>query len=103
MSTEKKSFFEVMKSYNKNFRVASIMELFERWAWYGLFAVLALYLTGSTDEGALGFSHIEKGQIMGIVTAILYLLPMITGVIADKIGYKLSLIIAYVLLISGYY
>jgi len=29
MSTEKKSFFGVMKSYNKNFRVASIMELFE--------------------------------------------------------------------------
>mgnify|MGYP000975911745 FL=1 len=103
MSTEKKSFFGVMKSYNKNFRVASVMELFERWAWYGLFAVLALYLTGSTDEGALGFSHIEKGQIMGIVTAILYLLPMITGVIADKIGYKLTLVIAYVLLMSGYY
>lgn len=103
MSVEKKSFFAVMRSYNKNFRVASIMELFERWAWYGLFAVLALYLTGSTDEGGLGFSHIEKGQIMGIVTAILYLLPMITGVIADKIGYKLSLIIAYLLLISGYY
>jgi dipeptide/tripeptide permease len=103
MSTEKKSFFSVMKSYNKNFRVASVMELFERWAWYGLFAVLALYLTGSTDEGGLGFTHTEKGQIMGIVTAILYLLPMITGVIADKIGYKLSLIIAYLLLISGYY
>ena len=103
MSTEKKSFFGVMKSYNKNFRIASVMELFERWAWYGLFAVLALYLTGSTDEGGLGFSHIEKGQIMGIVTAILYLLPIITGVIADKIGYKLSLIIAYLLLISGYY
>ena len=103
MSTGKKSFFGVMKSYNKGFWVASIMELFERWAWYGLFAVLALYLTGSTDEGGLGFSHTEKGQIMGIVTAILYLLPLFTGVIADKIGYKLSLVIAYVLLISGYY
>jgi POT family proton-dependent oligopeptide transporter len=103
MSTVKKSFFGVMRSYNKGFWVASIMELFERWAWYGLFAVLALYLTGSTDDGGLGFSHTEKGQIMGIVTAILYLLPIFTGVIADKIGYKLSLIIAYVLLISGYY
>ena len=103
MSTEKKSFFGVMKSYNKNFWVGRGMELFERWAWYGLFAVLALYLTGSTDEGGLGFTHTEKGQIMGIVTAILYLLPMITGVIADKIGYKRSLIIAYVLLITGYY
>ena len=103
MSTVKKSFFGVIKSYNKGFWVASMMELFERWAWYGLFAVLALYLTGSTDDGGLGFSHTEKGQIMGIVTAILYLLPVFTGVIADKIGYKLSLIIAYVLLISGYY
>jgi len=103
MSTENKSFFGVMKSYNKTFWVASVMELFERWAWYGLFAVLALYLTGSTDEGGLGFTHTEKGQIMGIVTAILYLLPMITGVIADKIGYKLSLVIAYILLITGYY
>jgi dipeptide/tripeptide permease len=103
MSAEKKSFFGVIRSYNKNFWVASAMELFERWAWYGLFAVLALYLTGSTDDGGLGFTHTEKGQIMGIVTAILYLLPMFTGVIADKIGYKLSLIIAYVILISGYY
>jgi len=103
MSTDKKSFFSVMKSYKKGFWIASMMELFERWAWYGLFAVLALYLTGSTDDGGLGFSHTEKGQIMGIVTAILYLLPIFTGVIADKIGYKLSLIIAYVLLISGYY
>lgn len=103
MSTGKKSFFGVMKSYNKGFWIASVMELFERWAWYGLFAVLALYLTGSTDDGGLGFTHTEKGQIMGIVTAILYLLPIITGVIADKIGYKLSLIIAYLLLISGYY
>ena len=104
MNTPKKlSFFGVMRSYNGRFWVASMMELFERWAWYGLFAVLALYLTGSTDEGGLGFTHTEKGQIMGIVTAILYLLPLLTGVIADKIGYKLSLIIAYLLLISGYY
>ena len=103
MSTDKKSFFQVMGSYPKSFWVASIMELFERWAWYGLFAVLALYLTGSTDEGALGFTHTEKGQIMGFVTAILYLLPLFTGVVADKIGYKLSLIIAYVMLITGYY
>ncbi len=103
MSTENISFLKVLRSFKKTFWIASTMELFERWAWYGLFAVLALYLTGSTDEGALGFTHTEKGQIMGIVTAILYLLPLFTGVISDKIGYKLSLIIAYVMLISGYY
>jgi len=46
MSTENKSFLQVIGSFNKTFWTASIMELFERWAWYGLFAVLALYLTG---------------------------------------------------------
>ncbi len=100
---EKVGFAQLMGTFKMPFWIASSMELFERWAWYGLFAVLALYLTGSTDEGGLGFTHIEKGQIMGYVTAILYLLPLFTGVLSDKIGYKLSLIIAFVMLMTGYY
>lgn len=103
MENNNKSFGQLIGSFKGTFWLASAMELFERWAWYGLFAVLALYLTGSTDDGALGFTHIQKGVIMGGVTGILYALPLVTGVIADKIGYKLSLIIAYVILISGYY
>jgi dipeptide/tripeptide permease len=104
MSTGKnESTLSLIKSFDPMFWVASIMELFERWAWYGLFAVLALYLTGSTDDGGLGFTHTEKGQIMGIVTAILYLLPLFTGIISDKIGYKLSLVISYIMLMTGYY
>ncbi len=100
---EELGFVGLLESFPRPFWIASAMELFERWAWYGLFAVLALYLTGSTDEGALGFSHIEKGEIMSYVTFILYLLPIITGAIADKIGYKASLIIAYTILGTGYY
>ncbi len=91
-----------VKKFPKTFWVANTMELFERWAWYGLFAVLALYLTKSTDEGALGFTQSQKGNIMGPVTAILYLLPIITGALADRIGYKKILLIAYTILASGY-
>ncbi|GET32621.1 MFS transporter [Prolixibacter bellariivorans] len=71
------------------------MELFERWAWYGFYILFALYLTKSTDEGALGFTQVQKGWIMGVGTAILYFLPLITGAISDKIGYKKTLYIAY--------
>jgi dipeptide/tripeptide permease len=98
--TEKKNIFT---KFPKAFWVANTMELFERWAWYGMFAVLALYITGSTDEGALGFSQSQKGNIMGPVTAILYLLPLITGALADRLGYKKVLIVAYMILSSGYY
>lgn len=85
-----------------SFWIANTMELFERWAWYGLFMVLAIYFTGNKETGALGFSQQEKGYLMGTVVALLYFLPILTGTIADRIGYKRSLFIAYIILISGY-
>ncbi|HBF88994.1 MAG TPA: MFS transporter [Bacteroidales bacterium] len=89
--------------FPRTFWIANVIELFERWAWYGMFIPLSLYLTNSTDTGALGFSQIEKGTIMGVVSAMLYLLPIITGAIADKFGYKKVLLISLMILSSGYY
>ncbi len=94
---------ETFKKFPRTFWVANSMELFERWAWYGMFTVLALYLTQSTDTGALGFSQSQKGSIMGTVTAILYFLPLFTGALADRFGYKRMLVIAFVILASSYY
>ena len=93
---------KVFKSFPLTFWIANTMELFERWAWYGFYVVFALYLTKSTDTGALGFSQEEKGLIMGIGTAFLYALPIITGAIADKIGYKKILLIAFTIISTGY-
>lgn len=85
----------VLKKYPTTFWVANMMELFERWAWYGFYIIFALYLTNSTDEGALGFSQTQKGLIMGIGTAFLYFLPIITGAISDAVGYRKTLYVAY--------
>jgi len=103
MSENKRSFGQTVKSFNKNFWIASFMELMERWAWYGIYTLLGLYLVGSTDTGGLGFDHVQKGNIMGNIVGILYFLPLIFGVIADRIGYKVSLTIAYIIMIAGYY
>lgn len=96
-------FTKAIKKFPGTFWTANTMEIMERWSWYGLFAVLALYLTNSTDEGALGFSQIQKGNIMGTVTSLLYLLPIITGTIADRFGYKKILLLAYAILTTGYF
>src|SRR5690606_5404900 len=103
MTENKRTFVQTIGSLNKNFWIASVMELFERWAWYGIYGLFSIYLVGSTDTGGLGFDHIQKGNIMGNIVAILYLLPLFFGVIADRIGYKLSLTISYIILIAGYY
>ena len=88
--------------FPKTFWAANSLELFERWAYYGVFNLLALYLTGSADTGALGFSQVEKGLIMGIVNAILYFLPVITGSIADRYGYKNMFLASAVVMAPAY-
>jgi proton-dependent oligopeptide transporter, POT family len=96
-------FSQVFRKFPRTFWIANTMELFERWAWYGMFMLMALYLTGSTDTGALGFSHEQKGTMMGTVTAMLYILPILTGALADKFGYRRVLLIAFAVLSSGYF
>ena len=63
---------KVLKTFTRSYWIANTMELFERWAYYGVFAVLALYLTGSQETGALGFSQIQKSNLMGFVLSTLF-------------------------------
>lgn len=96
-------FVTVIKKYNTTFWASNIIELFERWAWYGFYMVFALYLVNSKDTGALGLTQAQKGIIMGTGSMLLYFLPVITGAIADKIGYKRILFLSFTLYISGFY
>jgi proton-dependent oligopeptide transporter, POT family len=96
-------FISVIKKYNSTFWASNVIELFERWAWYGFYMAFALYLVNSKDTGALGLSQAQKSIIMGTGSMLLYFLPVITGAIADKIGYKRILYLAFALYISGFY
>lgn len=94
---------KVLKKFPRVFWVSNIMELFERWAWYGFYNAFALYLTLSKDTGALGFSQVQKGAIIGTGSMLLYFLPIITGAIADRIGYKKVLILSFTAYVAGYF
>jgi MFS family permease len=79
------------------------MEIFERMAWYGFYTVSSLYITGAVETGGLGFSSEQRGQIQAIVPFFLYLMPVITGALADRYGYKRTFIVAYSVMIVAYY
>ena len=93
----------VFRKFSRIFWASNVIELFERWAWYGFYMAFALYLVNSADTGALGFSQAQKGIIMGTGSMLLYFLPILTGAIADKLGYKRMLLLSFVLYASGYY
>jgi len=92
----------VFNKFPRTFWVANTIELFERWAWYGFFMLFANYLTGSSDLGGLEFSQAQKGIIMGVGTGILYFLPVLTGAIADRYGYKKVLSLAFIIYASAF-
>ncbi len=92
----------IFRKFPRTFWVANTVELLERWSWYGLFMVLAIYLTASKDTGALGFTQAQKGSLMGVISAMVYFLPVFTGAIADRIGYKKSLLIAFSMYFTGF-
>ncbi|MDR0393909.1 MAG: MFS transporter [Tannerella sp.] len=83
--------------WSNAFWVANMVELLERAAYYGVFIVITLYLSR-----ILGFNDIQAAAIAGIFSACLYLLPTFAGALADKIGFRNSMLLAFSLLTAGY-
>jgi proton-dependent oligopeptide transporter, POT family len=89
--------------FTRTFYVANVMEIFERLAWYGFFAVSSLYLTSPIRDGGLGFTSVQRGILQGIIPFLLYLLPVITGALADRYGYRRTFLVAFSILTPGYF
>lgn len=84
-----------------NFWVCNIMEAFERLAFFGVRAVLPLYLVSAKGQG-IGLSYKEKGVIYMAWAIFQCLIPMVSGGYAESYGYRLSLFVAFSLNILGY-
>jgi len=84
--------------FPRAFWTANIVELFERSAYYGVFIAITLYLSR-----VVGFNDIWSAWISGIFSAGMYFLPPFTGALADKIGFRKAIILAFSLLTIGYF
>jgi len=79
------------------FWIANGIELLERFAYYGMYIALTLYLSR-----LVGFSDMETGAIAGTFSALLYILPSLCGTLADRITFRNALLTAFSLLFFGY-
>ena len=82
------------------FWIANGSEALERLAFFGVRAVLPLYMFGS--DSVLHLSMTEKGIIFGVWALIQCLLPMVSGGYTEAYGYRKSLVIAFGLNTLGY-
>jgi proton-dependent oligopeptide transporter, POT family len=89
---------EIRTGFERPFWVANISELFERLSYYAVFAVLARYL----HEG-LHFDVERASSLTGMFGGWVWFLAICGGALADRLGFRRALSIAYLILSLAYF
>lgn len=78
------------------------VEMWERFSYYGMRALLVLFLTAQLINGGLGFNDSDASLIYGIFTGLIYFTPLIGGYLADRyLGQRRAISIGLWFLIAG--
>jgi len=85
------------EKFPRTFWTANITELFERGAYYAMASFVVIYL------GRLGMGKYWPSTLNGLLWTLVYFLPILSGTIADHVGFRKSLGLAFVLLTGGYF
>lgn len=77
-------------------------EMWERFSYYGMRALLTIFLTAELATGGFGLDRSESLSIYGVFTALVYLTPILGGWFADKIlGQRKSILIGGLVMAVG--
>ncbi|MCA6073358.1 peptide MFS transporter [Fulvivirga sedimenti] len=78
-------------------------EMWERFSYYGMRAILILFMTTEAAQQGLGMDNVEAGAIYGLYTAAVYLLTLPGGWIADNvIGQRKAIWYGGILIMIGH-
>ncbi|MBK8632514.1 MAG: peptide MFS transporter [Saprospiraceae bacterium] len=78
-------------------------EMWERFSYYGMRAILVLFLTSSLMKGGWAWPRESALALYGTYTAMVYLTPILGGMIADKIiGYRNAVVLGAGLMALGH-
>lgn len=75
----------MFKEHPAGLPVLFFTEMWERFSYYGMRALLILFMTAAASDGGLGFDVAKAAAIYGMYTALAYMMGMPGGWIADKI------------------
>ena len=89
---------EIRTGFELPFWVANVSELFERLSYYAAFASLARYLHES-----LRFPVEQASSLTGLFGGLVWFLAAFGGTLADRLGFRRSLSLAYLILSCSYF
>ena len=78
-------------------------EMWERFSYYGMRAILVLFMVASVESGGLGLDKAQAGSIYAVYTAMVYMLALPGGWIADNfLGQRKSVFLGGVIIMIGH-
>jgi proton-dependent oligopeptide transporter, POT family len=78
-------------------------EMWERFSYYGMRAILILFMTATVADGGLGFDASKGGLILGTYAGMVYLMSVPGGWLADKfLGLRRAVLYGGVVIMSGH-
>jgi len=95
----------VKHKHPKGLSILFFTELWERFSYYGMRAILVLYLTRETlgDNPGLGWSSTEALALYGWYTMLVYVMSIPGGIIADKwLGQKKTVFLGGMFIAAGH-
>jgi MFS family permease len=90
------------RGFTRVYWMCNLIEMFERLAYFGIRSVVPLYIMQAAEPGGLHLSAVDKGIIYMWWAIFQSWLPMFTGGIADRYGYKRVLSFAIMANAIGY-
>ncbi|MDO5104407.1 peptide MFS transporter [Capnocytophaga sp.] len=94
--------FSNRKIHPKALFTLFMVELWERFSYYGMRALLILYMTANLVDGGFQFDDAKAFGIYGAYGALVYLTPILGGYFADKlIGFRKAIVIGAILMAAG--
>jgi len=79
-------------------------EMWERFSYYGMRALLLLYMVAPASAGGLGFTDSDGGAIYGLYTSMVYLATLPGGWIADRlIGPRRAVLYGGLFIAAGHF
>ena len=79
-------------------------EMWERFGYYGMRAILVLYLVAIVQDGGFGWSNADALSLYGTFTMAVYITPLFGGWLADNVlGQRKAIIIGGLLMAAGHF
>ncbi|MEN9865961.1 MAG: hypothetical protein RL748_1551, partial [Pseudomonadota bacterium] len=103
MNSQNKSGLPTILGHPEGLFVLFFTEMWERFSYYGMRALLMLFLISTAQKGGWAWDNEKAANLYGTYTMLVYLTPILGGLIADRfLGGRRSVVIGGFIIAAGH-